>query len=123
VKLSREVFSQKAFDEFRDVEILPGPDTQTDEEIDEYARNNVETEYHPSCTCKMGDTSNDNMAVVDNEAKVVGIDNLRVVDASIMPIMMAERISDKIKGVEMLPAANAPVWKPQSLETRRQGFV
>ena len=38
VKLSREVFSQKAFDEFRDVEILPGFDTQTDEEIDEYAR-------------------------------------------------------------------------------------
>ena len=36
------------------------------------SRNNVETEYHPSCTCKMGDTSNDNMAVVDNEAKVVG---------------------------------------------------
>jgi len=82
----------------------------------------------------MGDTSNDNMAVVGNEAKVVGIDNLRVVDASIMPsitsgnlnaptIMMAERISDKIKGAEMLPAANAPVWKPQSLETRRQGFV
>ena len=72
VKLGREIFSQKAFDDYRDVELYPGPDVQTDEEIDEYARNNVETEYHPSCTCKMGDATVDNMTVVDNSAKVVG---------------------------------------------------
>ena len=77
VKLGREIFSQPAFDEYRDVELYPGPGFETDEEIDEYARNNVETEYHPSCTCKMGDPSTDQMAVVDNSARVVGNSNIQ----------------------------------------------
>lgn len=86
VKLAREIFSQKAFDEYRDVEIYPGPDVQTDDEIDEYARNNVETEYHPSCTCKMGDASVDGMTVVDNSARVVGMMMLKFKKISVFLI-------------------------------------
>jgi len=55
---------------------------QTDEEILDFIAREGESAYHPSCTCKMG---NDEMAVVDEDLKVHGIDNLRVVDASIMP--------------------------------------
>ena len=85
-------------------EIGPGETAQSDELIEEYIRSKAETAYHPSCTAKMG---NDNMAVVDEKLKVHGIDNLRVVDASVMPeitsgnlnapvIMIAEKASDLI---------------------------
>ena len=78
----------------------------------------------------MGDPNTDPMAVVDSDTKVIGIDNLRVVDASIMPsvasgnlnaptIMIAERAADLIQGKSMLPPANVPVYEPKTLETRR----
>ena len=71
-------------------------------------RRKGDSAYHPSCTCKMGDTG-DNMAVVDSQCRVIGLENLRVVDASIMPsivsgnlnaptIMLAEKAADIIKG-------------------------
>gem|GEM_PF-5546839 len=66
----------------RGEEIEPGNGVQTDEEILDFIAREGESAYHPSCTCKMG---NDEMAVVDEDLKVHGIDNLRVVDASIMP--------------------------------------
>ena len=109
VKLTREIFAQPAFDEYRDVELAPGSDVQSDKEIDDFIRRKSDSAYHPSCTCKMGDPSKDNMAVVDNQCRVIGLDNLRIVDASIMPsiasgnlnaptIMMAEKAADIIKG-------------------------
>jgi choline dehydrogenase len=77
----------------------------TDAELD-FVRNHAETAYHPSCSCKMGE---DDMAVVDGQGRVHGMQSLRVVDASIMPliitgnlnattIMMAEKIADQIRG-------------------------
>ena len=130
IKLSREIFAQKAFDEFRGGETEPGESAISDAQLDEYVRDKADSAYHPSCTCKMGDPDTDNMAVVDSNTKVIGIDNLRVVDASIMPsvasgnlnaptIMIAERAADLIQGKPMLPPANVPVYQPLTLETRR----
>ena len=71
IRFSREVFAQSAFDPFRDEEVLPGPDVVTDDQLDEYVARHSDTEYHPSCTNKMGATS-DPMTVVDEETRVVG---------------------------------------------------
>ncbi|PTU17190.1 hypothetical protein P175DRAFT_0446413 [Aspergillus ochraceoroseus IBT 24754] len=87
-------------------EYYPGSDIQTDEEILEFIRNNIMTLWHPACTCKMG-TSNDSMAVIDNRARVFGVNRLRVVDASSFPFlppghpqssvyMLAEKIAEDI---------------------------
>ena len=72
IKLSREIFAQKAFDEFRDIELEPGEDVKTDEEIDAWVRRNCDTAYHPSCTCRMGDPNDDQTTVVSPEGKVLG---------------------------------------------------
>jgi len=72
VRLTREVFAQKAFDPYRGREIQPGKDVQTDDEIDAFVRAKVESAYHPSCSCKMG-RSSDPMAVVDPEGRVYGV--------------------------------------------------
>jgi choline dehydrogenase len=117
VKLTREIINQSAFDQYRDGEIQPGEQVQTDEEIDAFVRANVESAYHPSCSCKMG---TDELAVVDPQTRVHGIKNLRVVDSSIFPtitngnlnaptIMVAERAADLIKSKTTLPASNAEV--------------
>lgn len=129
VKLSREIFAQKAFNEFRGPEVQPGSHVQSDEDIDAFVRRKADSAYHPSCTCKMGQGSDSN-AVVDPQTKVIGIENLRVVDASIMPsivsgnlnaptIMVAEKAADIIKGLPPLREKNVPVYKPESLETQR----
>uniref|UniRef100_A0A8C0GYB2 Choline dehydrogenase n=1 Tax=Chelonoidis abingdonii TaxID=106734 RepID=A0A8C0GYB2_CHEAB len=129
VKLSREIFAQKAFEKFRGPEIQPGSHVQSDKEIDAFIRQKADSAYHPSCTCKMGQPS-DTTAVVDPQTKVIGVENLRVVDASIMPsvvsgnlnaptIMIAEKAADIIKGFPSLSEKNVPVYKPQTLETQR----
>jgi choline dehydrogenase len=120
VRLTREVFAQKAFDRFRGREIQPGADIQSDEQIDAFVRDHVESAYHPSCSCKMGD-DNDPMAVVDSQAEVRGVEGLRVVDSSIMPsittgnlnaptIMLAEKAADHILGKAMLTPSDAPYY-------------
>ncbi|MEL0630157.1 choline dehydrogenase [Psychromonas aquatilis] len=117
VRLTREIINQPGLDEYRGEEIQPGLAIQTDEEIDEFVRSSVESAYHPSCSCKMGE---DEMAVVNSETKVHGIDALRVVDSSIFPtipngnlnsptIMVAERAADIILGNEMLAPSDAKV--------------
>lgn len=103
-KIQRKIFAAKAFDEYRSDEVFPGSDTQSDDQIIDFIRNKSESIYHPIGTCKMGI---DEMAVVDHNLKVHGIEGLRVIDASVMPtlvsgntnaptIMMAEKISDVI---------------------------
>ena len=117
VRLTREIIAQPAFDDFRDGEIQPGEHIQTDEEIDAFVREAVESAYHPSCSCKMGE---DEMAVVDSQTNVHGIEGLRVVDSSIFPtipngnlnaptIMVAEKAADIILGKPALPPQNVPV--------------
>ena len=81
---------------------------QTDDDLDAFVRSYAKTDYHPSCTCKMG-SEHDPTAVVDNETRVLGVENLRVVDASVMPsllsgnlngptVMIAEKAADIILG-------------------------
>ena len=82
LRLCREIFAQAAFDDLRGSEYAPGASATSDEDIDQYIRNNAATLYHPVGTCKMGQ---DAMAVVDSRLRVRGLEGLRVVDASIMP--------------------------------------
>lgn len=111
IRITREIMAQAALDPYRGREISPGKDVQSDAELDAFIREHAETAYHPSCSCKMGE---DDMAVVDGQGRVHGIEGLRVVDASIMPlivtgnlnaptIMMAEKIADNIRGRAPLP--------------------
>ena len=112
-KRAREVAYQSALDAYRGDEVMPGPDVKTDEQIDEWLRNNVVTVEHPTCTCPMGAGP---AAVLDPDMKVHGMDGLRVVDAAAMPdlvsahtnaavMMMAEKASDMILGKPPLQAA------------------
>ncbi|MBN8110592.1 GMC oxidoreductase, partial [Vibrio vulnificus] len=76
--------AQPALDDYRGEEIQPGLSISSDEAIDNWVKQNVESAYHPSCSCKMG-SADDAMAVVDNQCRVFGIQGLRVVDSSIFP--------------------------------------
>ncbi|MCP4187033.1 MAG: choline dehydrogenase [Gammaproteobacteria bacterium] len=125
VRLTREIIQQKAMDPYRDSEIQPGEAVQSDEEIDAFVRSAVESAYHPSCACRMGE---DDLAVVDSETRVRGIESLRVVDSSIFPtipngnlnsptIMLAERAADIIKGKGMLDPSDASIGLGKDWET------
>ena len=119
-RLVREIIRQPAMAAFEGEELVPGAQAQSDAQLDAWARRVTETGYHASGTCKMG-PGDDPEAVVDPELRVHGVEGLRVVDASIMPVivsgntnaptvMIAEKASDLIRGRSPLPAARAPVW-------------
>ena len=104
IKVARKILSQPALSEHAGEEVGPGLDSQSDDELNEYIRSKADTAYHPCGTCKMGV---DDMSVVDQNLKVKGIENLRVIDASIIPeipsanlnaptLMIAEKGSDYI---------------------------
>ena len=128
IKLVREIHHQPALDPYRGVELDPGPDCQTDDELDDYIRSDAETDYHPTSTCRMG---TDPSAVVDPECRVHGIESLRVVDASVMPqvtssntnaptIMIAEKAADLIRGVPPLPASDVDYYQAPDWETHQR---
>ena len=128
IRITREIMAQPALDPYRGREISPGEHVQTDEELDAFIREHAETAFHPSCTCKMG---TDDMAVVDGQGRVHGIDALRVVDASIMPqiitgnlnattIMIAEKIADKIRGRQPLPRSTTEYFTAGDLPVRTE---
>ncbi|HSI39165.1 MAG TPA: choline dehydrogenase [Xanthobacteraceae bacterium] len=130
VRLTREIFAQGAFDPYRGREIQPGADVVSDEAIDAFVRDHVESAYHPSCTCKMGALS-DPMAVVDPQGRVIGTERLRVVDSSIMPsvttgnlnaptIMLAEKLADAIIGQPALAPSNAPYFEAPNWRTAQR---
>jgi choline dehydrogenase len=115
-------------DRFRDGEIAPGPQVNSDAEIDAFVRENLESTYHPCGSCRMGE---DDMAVVDSELCVRGIEGLRVIDSSVFPtepngnlnaptIMLAERASDLVRGRKMLPASDAAVGLAKDWETSQR---
>ena len=82
VRLTRELFARPAFDPYRGRELAPGEAAQSDAEIDAFVRETVQSAYHPCGTCRLG---TDDMAVVDPELRVRGLERLRVVDSSVMP--------------------------------------
>jgi choline dehydrogenase len=129
-RLVREIIEQPAMAAFKGEELVPGPQAQSDEALDAWARQVTETGYHASGTCKMGPAS-DPQAVVDPQLRVHGLDGLRVVDASIMPVivsgntnaptvMIAEKASDLIRGRPALPSTEAPVWIHPQWQTRQR---
>ena len=118
IRITRKIMQQPALAPYVGKEISPGIEVQTDDEIDAFVREHAETAYHPCGSCAMGVGE---MAVVDAEGRVHGLQSLRVIDASIMPevvtgnlnaptIMIAEKISDLIRGLKPLPAVNVPVF-------------
>ena len=106
VKISREIFSQHSLQKHIRRIRFPDAEVKTQAEFEDYARQYGRTSYHPTCTCKMG---TDEMAVVDPQLRVRGIDGLRICDSSVMPsligsntnaptIMIGEKAADMIRG-------------------------
>lgn len=104
IAVSRRIIATHAFDELRGEELSPGPNVTSDEDVLNFVRSQGESAYHLSCTCRMG---TDDRAVVDPKLRVHGVENLRVVDTSIMPsitngntlaptLMIAEKAADYI---------------------------
>lgn len=130
IQLTREIFSQDAFTPFVNHEIQPGVAAQTDDEIDAFIRDHAESAYHPCGTCRMGRT-NDPQAVVDPEARVIGVERLRLADSSIFPtipngnlngpsIMVGEKAADHILGKQLLPRENAKPWVNQNWDSAQR---
>ncbi len=130
VRLTREIFAQPAFDVYRGREIQPGAELVSDAAIDAFIREKVESAYHPCGTCRMG-AADDPASVVTPDTRVIGVEGLRVVDASIMPhitngnlnaptIMMAEKAADMIRAKPPLAASNAPVYTAPAWETTQR---
>jgi choline dehydrogenase len=120
LRLTREVFGQRAMQPHVKFEIQPGEAAQSDAELDAFIREHAESAYHPCGTARMGRAS-DPMAVVDPECRVIGVQGLRVADSSIFPqvtngnlnapsIMVGEKASDHILGRQPLPASNLEPW-------------
>ncbi|MDV6317035.1 choline dehydrogenase [Idiomarina sp. HP20-50] len=129
VRLSREIIAQPAMDEYRGAEIQPGKDIVNDEQIDEFVRDAVESAYHPCGTCRMG-AADDDMAVINSEMRVRGLQGLRVIDSSVFPtipngnlnaptIMVAERAADIIKQQNML-SADVHVYQDEQWQERQR---
>jgi len=126
IRITREIMRQPALARYRGRELHPSDDLKSDAELDAFVRAKAETAYHPSCSCKMG---YDDMAVVDGEGRVHGMEGLRVVDASIMPqittgnlnaptIMLAEKIVDRIRGREALGRVATPYFVAEGKKAR-----
>ncbi|MEZ5775566.1 MAG: choline dehydrogenase [Hyphomicrobiaceae bacterium] len=120
IRLTREIFEQKALAPYFESEIKPGADVRSDDEIDGFVREHVESAYHPCGSCRMG-AADDPQAVVDPALRVIGVDALRVADSSIFPrvtngnlnapsIMTGEKAADHILGRDPLPASNLKPW-------------
>ncbi|WP_137937158.1 choline dehydrogenase [Chitinivorax sp. B] len=129
VKLARKILASPAFDRVRGLELVPGPDVVTDADLAQFICNKAETIYHPVGTCKMG---HDPMAVVDHELRVHRVERLRVVDASIMPlliggntnaptIMIAEKAADLIKAARRESSLIASLTLPVSTPSPQSG--
>ncbi len=120
VRVARDIFSQDAFKPFRGREIQPGDWCNSDLELNEFIKEHAESAYHPCGTCKMG-AKEDPTAVVDETCKVIGVEQLRVVDSSVFPnitngnlnaptIMVGEKASDHILGNQTLQQATSEPW-------------
>ena len=120
IRLTREIFGQKAFDPYRGKEIQPGSSVQTDDELNDFIREHVESAYHPCGSARMG-RADDPKAVVDPECRVIGVEGLRVADSSVFPritngnlnapsILVGEKASDHILGRTPLAPENSEPW-------------
>lgn len=129
IRLTRQIFAQSAFAPYAGDEIQPGAALQTDDELDGFLREHVESAYHPCGTARLG-RRDDPMAVVDPECRVIGVEGLRVADSSIFPritngnlnapsIMVGEKAADHILGTRLPPSSLEPWINPRWRETDR----
>jgi choline dehydrogenase len=120
IRLTREIFATEPMAGFVDHEIQPGAEAQSDEALDAVIRDHAESAYHPCGTCRMG-RADDPLAVVDPEARVIGVDGLRLADSSVFPqitngnlnapsIMVGEKAADHILGRAPLASENLDPW-------------
>lgn len=130
IRLTREILQQAAMVPYAGEEIQPGAAAVTDAQIDDFIRQHCESAYHPCGTAKMGSVK-DQLAVVDPECRVIGIQNLRVVDSSIMPqvtngnlnaptMMIGEKASDHLLGKGMLAPENLEPWVNPNWRVRQR---
>jgi choline dehydrogenase len=116
IRLARQVFAAAAFEKYGAQETAPGVAASSDADLEDYIRAQAYTVHHPVSTCRMGVDSN---AVVDPQLRVIGIEGLRVADASVFPsiiggntnaaiVMIAEKASDMILDRPPLPPAELP---------------
>ena len=130
IRLTREIFEQEAFKPYYKHEIQPGADVQSDDELDDFIRQHVESAYHPCGTARMG-RADDPTAVVDPETRVIGVEGLRLADSSIFPritngnlnapsIMTGEKAADHILGRSPLPPRNDAPWIHPNWETAQR---
>jgi choline dehydrogenase len=122
---------QPSMDAYRGEVIQPVAEIQTDDQIDAFVRESVDSAYHPAGTCKIGV---DAMAVVGPDLRVRGLGNLRIIDSSVFPtvpngnlngptMMVAERGADIIKGVTE-PSLSQPVYIDEHWQKRqREGIA
>ena len=129
VRLARTLMRQSAWESYRAQEFTPGPDVESDSEIEAFIRRATGTSYHPSGACRMGA---DPEAVVDSEGRMNAVRGMRVVDASIMPkvitgnlnapvMMMAEKIADRIVGRTPLAPSDAVYYRAARVSEGGQG--
>ena len=120
IRMTREIFGQPAMEPFAGREIQPGAEAESDEQLDHFIREEVESAYHPCGTCRMG-AADDTEAVVDEQCRVIGVEGLYVADSSIFPqitngnlngpsILVGEKASDHILGREPLAPSNQKPW-------------
>lgn len=120
IRLTRELFAQPAFAPYAGDEIQPGGALRSDDELDGFVREHVESAYHPCGTARMG-RRDDPEAVVDPEGRVIGVDGLRVADSSIFPritngnlnapsIMVGEKMADHVLGRTPLAPLGLQPW-------------
>ena len=129
IRLTRELFAQPAFAPYAGGEIQPGAALQSDDELDGFVREHVESAFHPCGTARLG-RRDDPMAVVDPECRVIGVEGLRVADSSIFPqitngnlnapsIMVGEKAADHILGRRLPPSSPSPWINPRWRESDR----
>jgi choline dehydrogenase len=129
MRLTREIFSQPAFAAYRGEELAPGAQAQEDAALDAFLKRKVESAYHPCGTCRMG---SDAASVTTPDGQVRGVDGLRVVDSSLMPqatagdlnaptLVLAERMSDLIRGRHLPEAEGAALLADPHWATRQRG--
>ncbi|MCX4905989.1 GMC family oxidoreductase [Streptomyces sp. NBC_00878] len=108
IRIAREIAASEPLANWLTREVCPGPDVTGDEELSEYARKVAHTVYHPAGTCRMG-APDDQLAVVDPELRIRGLEGIRIADASVFPtlpavnpmlgvLMVGEKCADLLRG-------------------------
>jgi choline dehydrogenase len=112
MKMARKLLGSKPLEPYYDHEAFPGPDVQTDDELLDTAKQRGTTIFHPAGTCRMGPAT-DPTAVVGDDLRVHGMEGLRVIDASIMPMMISANLNASAlmigeKGADMIRGHTPP---------------